>query len=224
MIAFSADRYRVWLFDLDGTLVESNQAHVDSWDRAFRHFGKEFPREKLEANIGKGSDKYLPSFLTHDEIEEFGDELDEYRSDLFRRDYLPEIKPFPKVRELFHVLTESGRKIMLVTSGKEAETKYYLKLLQIKKLVSGYITADDAERSKPAPDIFEQAREKAYASRAETLVIGDTRFDFEAAARARLDGIGFLCGGKSEEELCSAGARRIFRDPNDLLTFLKPRR
>ena len=224
MIAFSPDRYRVWLFDLDGTLVDSNQAHVDSWDRAFRRFGKEFPREKLEANIGKGSDKYLPSFLTDDEIKEFGDELDEYRSDLFRREYLPEIKPFPEVRELFHFLTESGRKIMLVTSGKETETKHYLKLLQIEKLVFGYTTADDTERSKPAPDIFEQARARAHASRAETLVIGDTRFDFEAAARARLDGIGFLCGGKSEEELCSAGARTVFRDPNDLLTFSRSRR
>jgi len=224
MIAFWPDRYRVWLFDLDGTLVDSNQAHVDSWDRAFRHFGKEFSREKLEANVGKGSDKYLPSFLTDDEIKEFGEELDQYRSDLFRKEYLPEIKPFPGVRELFHFLTESGRKIMLVTSGKEAETKHYLKLLQIETLVSGYTTADDAERSKPAPDIFEQAREKAGASRVETLVIGDTRFDFEAAARAHLDGIGFHCGGKSEKELCLAGARNVFRDPNDLLTFLKSRR
>lgn len=90
-----------FIFDVDGTLVDSNELHVDSWDRAFRRFGKQFPREKLRAQIGKGSDQYLPEFLTPDEIDRFGKELDDYRSDLFRKEYLPKVRPFPKVRELF---------------------------------------------------------------------------------------------------------------------------
>src|SRR6266550_2495807 len=77
-----------FLFDIDGTLVDSNELHVDSWDRAFRRFGKQFPREQLRAQIGKGSDQYLPEFLTPKEIKRFGKELDEYRSELFRKEYL----------------------------------------------------------------------------------------------------------------------------------------
>ena len=82
-----------FIFDIDGTLVDSNELHVDSWDRGFRRFGKQFPREKLRAQIGKGSDQYLPEFLTPDEIKSFGKELDDYRSDLFRKEYLPKVRP-----------------------------------------------------------------------------------------------------------------------------------
>ena len=94
-----------FIFDIDGTLVDSNELHVDSWDRAFRRFGKQFPREQLRAQIGKGSDQYLPEFLTPEEIKRFGKELDEYRSELFRKGYLPKVQPFPKVRELFSAFT-----------------------------------------------------------------------------------------------------------------------
>ena len=89
------------IFDLDGTLVDSNELHVESWERAFRHFGKRFSLDELRQQIGKGSDQYLPEFLTEEEIKRFGKELDEYRSELFTKEYLPRVKPFPKVRELF---------------------------------------------------------------------------------------------------------------------------
>jgi beta-phosphoglucomutase-like phosphatase (HAD superfamily) len=94
-----------FIFDIDGTLVDSNELHVHSWDRAFQRFGKQFPREKLRAQVGKGSDQYLPEFLTPEEIKHFGKELDEYRSELFRKEYLPKVRPFPKVRELFSAFT-----------------------------------------------------------------------------------------------------------------------
>src|SRR5437773_10867020 len=90
-----------FIFDIDGTLVDSNELHVSSWDRAFRRFDKQFPREKLRAEIGKGSDQYLSAFLTPEEIKRFGKELDDYRSEPFRKEYLPKVRPFPKVRELF---------------------------------------------------------------------------------------------------------------------------
>src|SRR3954471_23036111 len=111
-----------FIFDIDGTLVDSNELHVDSWDRAFRHFGKEFPREKLRAQIGKGSDQYLPEFLTRREIEEFGKDLDEFRSELFRKECLPKVRAFPNVGELFETIRRDGKRIVLASSGKKEDT------------------------------------------------------------------------------------------------------
>src|SRR5882762_1322251 len=101
---------RAFIFDIDGTLVDSNELHVDSWDRAFRKFGKQFPRAALRAQIGKGSDQYLPEFLTKKEIADFGKELDEYRSELFRKEYLPGSGRFRKCANFFSesVTTTNG--------------------------------------------------------------------------------------------------------------------
>ena len=208
-----------FIFDLDGTLVDSNELHVDSWDRALRRFGKEFPREQLRAQIGKGSDQYLPEFLTPDEIKRFGKELDEYRSGIFKKEYLPRVEPFPKVRELFERIRDDGRQIVLATSGKKSEAKHYTKLLDIDNLISGQITADDAEESKPEPDIFIAAFAKLDGvTAAEAVVIGDTRFDMEAAGKAGLRAIALTCGGTNECTLRGAGALAVYRDPADLLS------
>ena len=207
-----------FIFDLDGTLVDSNEFHVESWDRAFRHFGKQFSREQLRAQIGKGSDQYLPEFLSAKEIERFGKELDEYRSDLFKKEYLPRVKPFPKVRELFERIRDDKKRIVLASSGKKADTKHYIKLLKIDNLIEGYTSADDADRSKPAPDLFSAALEKLSVSPNEAITVGDTRFDIEAAAKAGLSTVAVTCGGTSEAVLREAGAIAIYRDPADLLT------
>jgi HAD superfamily hydrolase (TIGR01549 family) len=212
---------KAYIFDLDGTLVDSNELHVESWDRAFRKFGKTFSRDELRKQIGKGSDQYLPEFLSEAEIERFGKELDEYRSVLFQREYLPRVKPFPKVRELFEQIRRDGRQIVLATSGKKTEAKHYTKLLRIEDLIDGQTTADDADKSKPAPDIFQAALEKlTNVSAAEGLVVGDTRFDLEAAGRAGLAAIAFLCGGTEEATLRRNGARAVYRDPADFLDQL----
>ena len=209
---------RALIFDIDGTLVDSNELHVDSWDRAFRKFGKQFPRQALRAQIGKGSDQYLPEFLTKKEIADFGKELDEYRSKLFRKEYLPRVRPFPKVRELFQRVRDDHKRIVLASSGKKAETKYYIDLLGIENLIEGYTSADDADSSKPAPDIFAASLKKlSDISPADAVTAGDTRFDIEAAAKASLKTIAFLCGGTSESVLREAGAVAIYRDPADFL-------
>ena len=119
-----------FVFDIDGTLVDSNELHVDSWDRAFQRFGKQFPRDQLRAQIGKGSDQYLPEFLTRNEIDRFGKELDDYRTHLFKKEYLPKVRPFPKVRELFQRIRDDDKRIVLklregsgdvIMRGKRAE-------------------------------------------------------------------------------------------------------
>jgi HAD superfamily hydrolase (TIGR01549 family) len=207
-----------FVFDIDGTLVDSNELHVDSWDRAFRRFGKQFPREKLRVQIGKGSDQYLPEFLTPDEIERFGKELDDYRSDVFRKEYLPRVRPFRKVRELFQRIGDDDKRSVLASSGKKAETKYYIDLLKIDNLIDGYVSGDDADQSKPAPDIFAASLEKLGGiSPADAVTVGDTRFDIEAARKVGLKTIALLCGGTSESVLREAGAIAIYRDPADFL-------
>ena len=146
------NKTRAFIFDIDGTLVDSNELHVDSWDRAFRHFGKQFPREELRAQIGKGSDQYLPEFLTPDEVKRFGKALDEYRSDIFRKEYLPAVRPFPKVRELFQRIRDDGKRIVLASSGKKEDTKYYIEnLLNIDNFIKGYTSADEADVPNPRP-------------------------------------------------------------------------
>lgn len=213
------NKWRAFIFDLDGTLVDSNELHVDSWDEAFRHFGKTFPRGELRAQIGKGTDQYLPEFLSPEEIERFGKDLDEFRSKVFREKYLPRVKPFPKVRELLERLRADKIEIVLASSGKEQDTKYYVeKLLKIDNLIEGYTTGDDAKHSKPAPDIFSAALEKLDdVSPNEAVTIGDTRFDVSAAKKAKLATIALTCGGTTADVLREAGAIAVYRDPADLL-------
>jgi HAD superfamily hydrolase (TIGR01549 family) len=206
------------IFDLDGTLVDSNELHVESWDRAFRKYGKRFSLDELRKQIGKGSDQYLPEFLTEEEIERFGKELDEYRSELFTNEYLPRVKPFPKVRELFERIRRDGKRIALATSSKESESKIYTKLLHIEDLIDAVTNASDAKRTKPCPDIFEAALHKLSDPLPnEVIAVGDTKYDIEATKKIGIKTIALLCGGRPEKELIAAGAAAIYRDPADLL-------
>lgn len=209
---------RAFIFDIDGTLVDSNELHVDSWDRAFRQFGKKFSREKLRSQIGKGSDQYLPEFLSPEEIDRFGKDLDDYRSDLFRKEYLRKVRPFPRVRQLFQRIRDDGKRIVLASSGKKDDTKYYVGLLQVGDLIEGYTSGDDADHSKPAPDIFTASLKKlGHISPSEAVTVGDTKFDILAAKKADLITIALICGGTSESILRGAGAIAVYRDPADLL-------
>jgi HAD superfamily hydrolase (TIGR01549 family) len=206
------------IFDLDGTLVDSNELHVQAWQETFLHFGKEFALEKLREQIGKGGDQYLPVFLSEKEMREIGKQVDEFRGKIFKKKYLSRVRPFPRVRELLERAHSDGKKIALASSGKADEVEYYQKLIGIRDLVDCQTTADDVAHSKPKPDVFIAAlRMLGHLAPEQAIAIGDTPYDIEAAKKIDLATIALLCGGFLEEELRDAGAIAIFRDPADLL-------
>ncbi len=206
------------IFDLDGTLVDSNDLHVQAWQETFRHFGKDIPTSRLREQIGKGGDQYLPVFLNEKEMREIGKQVDEFRGEIFKKKYLPRVRPFPRVRELFERLRSDGKKIALASSGKTEEVNHYAKLAGIEELVDSQTTADDVAHSKPKADVFIAAmRALGHLAPEQAIAVGDTPYDVEAAKKINLATIALLSGGFAEQELRDAGACAIFRDPADLL-------
>lgn len=206
------------IFDLDGTLVDSNDLHVQAWQETFRRFGKEIPVEELRAQIGKGGDQYLPVFLSEKEMRKIGKQVDEFRGKIFKEKYLPQVRPFPRVRELIERVRGDGKKIALASSGKADEVEHYQKLIGIEGLVDCQTTADDVAHSKPKADVFIAAlRQLGHLAPDQAIAIGDTPYDIEAAKKIELATIALLCGGFREDVLRDTGAIAIFRDPADLL-------
>jgi HAD superfamily hydrolase (TIGR01549 family) len=206
------------IFDIDGTLVDSVDFHARAWQETFRHFGKEIPYEKVRHQIGKGGDQLMPVFFSKEELKEKGSEMEQYRGELFKHEYLPRVRAFARVRELFEKLREEGFRLALASSAKEDELGAYKKLARIEDLVEEETSADDAEKSKPHPDIFEAVLERlGDINPLEAVVVGDTPYDAEAAGKAGLRTIGVLCGGFAEAELKQAGCLEIYQDPADLL-------
>jgi len=209
---------RAAIFDIDGTLLDSVDLHAQAWVDAFAHFGAAVSHDAARSQIGKGGDQLLPVFLDEARIAREGETIEAYRSDLFKRDYLPKVKPFPGVRALFERLKGEGLTVALASSGKAKEVEHYQALMKIEDLTDVVVSSDDVERSKPFPDIFQAALKKlAPLTAAEAIVIGDTPYDAEAAAKAGLRTIGVLCGGFPEAGLNEAGCIAIYKDPQDLL-------
>lgn len=206
------------IFDVDGTLVDSNNLHVEAWQEAFRGCGKEVAFEELHRQMGKGGDQLMPVFCSREELDRFGEELERSRTELFTSDYLPRVRPFPKVRELFERIKADGLAIALASSAKEEELERHKKSLRIEDLLETSTSADDAERSKPHPDIFQAALAGiGDIAPEESVVVGDTPYDAVAAAKAGMRTIGLLSGGFTEGDLRSAGAVEIYKDVADLL-------
>ena len=209
---------RAVIFDIDGTLLDSVDLHARAWVEAFAHFGVETDGAKVRSQIGKGGDELMPVFLPPERVAREGKTIESFRSDLFKRTYLPEVRPFPAVRALFERIRAANLKIALASSGKGPEVERYQEILGIADLVDVVTSSDDADRSKPHPDIFEAAAKKLDGiDKREMIVIGDTPYDAEAASKAGLRTIGVLCGGFPEADLSASGCIAIYRDPQDLL-------
>lgn len=207
-----------FIFDVDGTLIDSNDFHAKAWQKALAEKGFEIPFEKIRPQIGKGADTLLPEFLSAKEVEKYEKELGDLRGEIFKNEYLDHVKPFPKVRELFERIKADGIKVALASSANEDEVEAYKKIADIEDLVEKVTSADDAEASKPEPDIFQAALKLLGDPKPENvLVIGDTPYDAEAAGKANLKIIGVLCGGFAKEDLEKAGCAAIYESPADLL-------
>lgn len=206
------------IFDVDGTLIDSNKLHALAWQQAFAKYDRKIEFESILQQIGKGGDQLMPEFLSRTEIISFGDELEEYRSKFFKEEYLPKVKAFPDVRELFEKIRQEGKKIVLASSAAEEELKEFKKIMKVEDLLDDATSADDAESSKPEPDIFLAALKKlGNPPKDECVVVGDTPYDAVAAKKSGLKIIGFTCGGWSEEELREAECVEIYLNPADLL-------
>jgi phosphoglycolate phosphatase-like HAD superfamily hydrolase len=211
-----------FIFDIDGTLLDSNDYHAEAWHRAFAAYGKNISLRSLRLCMGEGADQLLPKFINKKEIKEFGKDLDKLSGEIFKRNYLSKVRPFPKVRQLFKKIRQSGIRIALASSGSTEEVKKYEKIARIQDLVEHSTSADDADKSKPSPDIFHAALNLLDHPRHDSvLVIGDSPYDALAAKKAKLTSIGVLCGGFSKKILKAHGCYSVYKSPEDLLQNLE---
>ena len=207
---------RAVLFDIDGTLVDSNEQHVDSWAFAFREEGCPQEIDEIRAQIGKGGDLLVPALLP-DAGEELRERLSSRQGEHFEAVHLDRVRAFEKATDLVEHAHRSGLKVVLASSAKQKQLERYVELLGIADHLAATTSVDDVERSKPEPDIFGVALEKVGVEPAEAIVVGDTPYDVEAARRAGIAAIGLTSGPFDEAELRDAGAVAVFADAAALL-------
>jgi membrane protein len=197
------------LFDIDGTLVDSNNFHVLAWAEAFHAAGHDFRLSELHDQIGKGADNYVTALLPEATDEE-AEALGRAHGELFRKHYADRLKPFPGAHELLQRCRDEGLKVMLATSASGDELERHLDVLDARDVVHGHTSADDVGCSKPCPDVFETAARKAGVEPSEAIVIGDTPYDIEAAQAAGIRTVAVRSGLFRDEQL--AGAVAIYDD------------
>lgn len=212
------------IFDMDGTLVDTNAVHVEAWRRAFQRCGFEVEEPRIMAEIGKGGDMLVPSILDEAAEAEHGERLREYCGNEFLDIAKSQsFQLFPQVPELLQALRENGIKTAIATSA----TQEHLKAIQksadsrLVTLVDAVVTATDAENSKPEPDIILAAVEKLEVSPEQCVMIGDTPHDAEASRRGGIAFVGLTSGGHNEATLREAGAVEVWNDTADLLNNLE---
>ncbi len=203
------------ILDVDGTLVDSNDAHTRAWVEALAEHGLQVPFDKVRKLIGMGGDKLLPRVTGIREDTPEGEAISKRRGEIFQERYLPTLRPTPGARELLRHLRGQGLKLVVASSAKREELQGLLKVCGADDLIDDQTSSDDAERSKPDPDIVHAALKDAGFPPQEVVMLGDTPYDVESAGRAQVAVIAFRCGGWSDAEL--AGAVAVYQDPADLL-------
>lgn len=199
------------LFDVDGTLVDSNYLHTLAWSRALRDGGDWAAMNVIHRLVGMGGDQLTEQILGHE---------DEAASDRWRHHYeqlLDEVTVFPGASELLHALHEAGLRVVLASSSPAEQVKIMTDRLGVADIIAAATSADDADASKPAPDIFLAALAAGDIDPGRAIVVGDSVWDVQAARAAGLATIGVESGGFSRHELTEEGAPFVYRHVKDLL-------
>ena len=208
-------RIHAVIFDVDGTLVNSNDAQAKSWVEALKEFGYSVPYEKVRPLIGMGGDKVLPETIGVQKDSEKGKQISKRRSEIFKEKYLPTIQAFPGAQELLNRMREQGLKLAIASSAQPDELRSLLQIVGAADLIEDKTSSKDAKSSKPDPDVMQVTLQKIGYPPDEVVMIGDTPYDIEAAKKVGVSTIAFRCGGWSDSDL--AGAIAIYNDPADLL-------
>jgi len=206
------------LFDLDGTLVDSNDHHADAWAKVLNKHGHPFSAKTLRPWIGKGGDKILTELVGIDDQSAEGKAITKARSELFLESYAAQITAFPDAGNLLIALREKGFQVALASSAALEELKSVLSFANLEGSVPDFTTADDAEHSKPAPDIIQAALRKARMDPGSAVMVGDTPYDLTASAAAGVRSIAVRSGGWNDDSLKAADL--IFDDVHDILNSL----
>ena len=195
------------IFDVDGTLVDTNYQHALAWFRAFRRFDITLPLWQLHRGIGMGGDTFVAHVAGEAIESEFGPALRDAWSEEFDA-MIGEVRPFAAARPLLEEITKRGFKLVLASSGKAEHVEAFLDLVGGRDLADAWTTSDDVETSKPAPDLVSAALRKVDG--ASGCMVGDSTWDCVAAGRLGVPTVAVLTGGFSREELREAGAIRVF--------------
>jgi HAD superfamily hydrolase (TIGR01509 family) len=206
------------LFDIDGTLVDSNYLHIDAWDRALTEVGHPVNTWRIHRAIGMDSGKLLEALL-EDDVEALGDRAKEAHTRLYEAAG-DRLRSFGQAQELLRTLAERGYEVVLATSAPENELEMLRRTLDVEDAIATLTSAEDVAEAKPSPDIVQVALQKAGVAPDEAIFVGDTVWDVEAAGRAGVATIGLRSGGVSEGELRDAGAVAVYDDAAHLLAEL----
>ena len=206
---------RAVLLDIDGTLVDSNEAHAQAWLATFREFEIAADIDHIRRLIGMGGDKLLPKVSGIEKESPKGKELAKRRGEIFKQDFLPGLRPFPRVRDLLARFRADGLHLVVATSAPEDEVSALLRIAKVQDLIDSGASAGDADNSKPDPDIVHAALRKSGYDAAEVMMLGDTPYDVAASGSAGVRSVALRCGGWDDESLL--GALAIYDDPANLL-------
>jgi HAD superfamily hydrolase (TIGR01509 family) len=210
-----------FLFDLDGTLVDSVYQHVLAWREALEAGGIRLAVWRIHRQIGMSGGLFVNALARetgHTCSPEEAERIHQVHSEAFKR-YASQVRPLPGAEELLAYLTKAGVPWAIATSGMMESASLSLRLLGLNDDVP-IITRDLVRHAKPDPDLFLAAAEKLNVAISDSVVVGDSIWDLLAARRARALGVGLLSGGYGREELERAGAYRVYNDPADLLRHL----
>jgi HAD superfamily hydrolase (TIGR01509 family) len=208
-------RPRAVILDVDGTLIDTNDAHAHAWVDVCRDFGYEVAFGEVRKMIGMGGDRVLPRLTGQSEDSDIGKEMKERRGKIFRERYLPGCRPFPGARELLQRMRNEGMTLVVATSASKEDMAALLKAAGVDDLIEAKTSSADADASKPAPDIVEAALDNAGCDASEAVMLGDTPYDVAASNRAGVRCIALRSGGWDDDALAAAAA--IYDDTADLL-------